>query len=197
MNQDRSIIISKTLSRLLRHNPKSQIELDVKGAISLDDLVDFMRTISPFKDTGLTHEEVRQTVSLDEKQRFHIDGNRIRALSGHSFEVQSDGEPFYPAGPLYFGTAGKGIQILEKGFVDSAKLKVRLHYTYHDAEVIANSREGEPVVFEIDAERLAADGWSFEKLLNGEILTDPFSGDYVTEAAHPKFVELRVHRPRH
>src|SRR5690606_14765672 len=116
-----------------------------------------------------------------------IDGDTIRALSGHSFPVDTGGEPFDPDGPLYFGTTQASRRVLDEGLLNSKKLKVRLSYSHQEAFGIASSRPaGDPLVIEVDAVRLAQDGWSFELLSNGEILTNPIGPEYLSEARDPK-----------
>lgn len=194
MIEERATIISKTLSRILRHNPHG-IAIDEHGFADLPIIIAHMLSFAPFKDTGLSYEEVTFTVESDTKGRFHIYGGCIRALSGHSFPVEIEGEEFYPAGPLFFGTvAQRRTSILENGLSQGQKIKIRLSYSYQEALGIATARpHGEPFVAEVDAERLAADGWTFKLLPNGEIVTDRFGGDYVSEARDPKVVPL--HRP--
>jgi putative RNA 2'-phosphotransferase len=195
MDDGRKVVISKTLSRILRHNPSSAVEVDAEGFCDLYALISYMRTIRPFCETGLDMAEILETVSVDPKVRFEMRGNSVRALSGHSFKVDTGGEAFYPSGPLYFGTTEQSRRLLSEGLVLSRKLKVRLSYSYQEALGVAASRPGgRPLVIEVDAERLSADGWTFEIVSNGEILTDPIGADYLSEARDPKIVSLR--RPR-
>ena len=186
MDQERNVVISKTLSRILRHNPSGAVTIGGDGYTELSELVSYMRTIRPFCDTGLEDREVTETVATDPKCRFQIEGSYVRALSGHSFEVETGGVPYYPGGPLYFGTTEGSRRVLSEGLTLSKKLKVRLSATYHEASEVASARPGDsPLVIEVDAERLADDGRTFEVLSNGEILTDPVGADYLTEAREP------------
>lgn len=186
MDEARYTVISKALSRILRHNPSSAVVIDGAGFTSLYGLMKYMRTVRPFSETGLEMDEVLHTVENDPKGRFQTDGDTIRAMSGHSFKVDTGGTPFYPIGPLYFGTTEKSRRVLSEGLTVSKKLKVRLSYSYREALAVAELRpSGDPLVVEVDAERLSEDGWSFEVLSNGEILTDPISADYLSEARNP------------
>ena len=55
------------------------------------------------------------------------DGKKIRALSGHSFEVYLGYPPYGPKGDLYFGTSVLAAdEIVEHGLTQSTKVKVRL-----------------------------------------------------------------------
>ena len=187
MDNERKTVISKTLSRLLRHNPGDVVLIDARGFTGLAMLLAHMRTLPPFSTTGLAAGEVMETVGNDGKGRFEIEGGRIRARSGHSFPVSDDGEPYVPSGPLFFGTVGASrAAILEHGMTMSSKLKVRLSRSYDEALRVAEARPGDdPFIVEVDAERLAADGWTFGLLPNGEVVTDHFGSGYVSVAQAP------------
>jgi putative RNA 2'-phosphotransferase len=193
MNEERAAIISKTLSRVLRHNPGANggVAIDLQGFTDLVTFVPHLNTLRPFDEAPVSVREIEEVVGSDFKKRFQIAGGRIRAYSGHSFPVEIGGEAFYPAGPLYFGTTEKSRRVLEDGLTVSKKLKVRLSYSYPEALEIASARPGDhPLVIEVDAERLADDGASFELLPNGEIVTDPIDPEYLVEAQAHKPVHL-------
>nr|WP_250807672.1 RNA 2'-phosphotransferase [Neorhizobium tomejilense] len=191
MEEERQVVISKTLSRILRHNPSSAVKIDGSGYTDLAGLIVYMKSVRPFSQTGIETEEIFETVQNDPKRRFQINGASIRAMSGHSFPVDTGGEAFYPSGPLYFGTTEQSRRVLTEGLTLSKKLKVRLSYSYQEALGVAVARSGDnPLVIEVDAERLANDGWAFEMLSNGEVLTDPIGPDYLSEARDPKVVPM-------
>ncbi|MBY3433436.1 hypothetical protein HFN89_04680 [Rhizobium laguerreae] len=185
MNEDRATIISKTLSRVLRHNPGANggVVIDPQGFTDLATFVPHLNTLRPFTEAPVSLEEIEEVVGVDFKKRFQIAGGRIRAYSGHSFPVEIGGVAFHPAGPLYFGTTERSREVLEHGLTVSKKLKVRLSHSFQEARAVALARPGDqPLIIEVDAERLADDGASFELLPNGEIVTDPIDPKYLTEA---------------
>lgn len=177
--------LSKSLSFLLRHNTDAHpVGIDGKGFAALDDVVAAINSHSGTKGS-VTANDVAEAVRQDEKGRFEIslrkDGPYIRALSGHSFPVEVEGEEFTPEGPLWFGTTMDAYaRIDEHGLAQTAKLKVRLRETREEAEGVAAARKGDPLVVEVDAQALAADGYRFVKLANGEIVTDRFGRDRCT-----------------
>lgn len=185
MDEERAVLISKTLSRILRHNPGANggVAIDIAGFTELTTFVPYLNSLRPFTEAPLSLSEIEEVVGADFKQRFQIANGRIRAFSGHSFVVNMGGEPFYPAGPLYFGTTEQSRSVLVHGLTVSKKLKVRLSCSYQEALGIASARpHPHPLIIEVDAERLAAEGWSFELLPNGEIVTDPMGPEYLSEA---------------
>jgi putative RNA 2'-phosphotransferase len=193
MTDERATIVSKTLSRILRHNPGTNggVPIDMEGFTELSTFVPYLNGLRPFTEEPLSLAEIEEVVGSDFKQRFQIAGGRIRAFSGHSFPVSTGGEPFYPAGPLYFGTTEESRRLFKDGLTVSKKLKVRLSYSYQEALGIAAARPGkQPLIIEVDAERLASDGASFELLPNGEIVTDPIAPDYLSEAHDPKVIRF-------
>lgn len=71
--------ISKRLSYVLRHNPSSAgLTLDANGWVAVADLLEAL---------GLTRAQLDEVVSRNDKQRFMIMGDRIRASQGHSVQV--------------------------------------------------------------------------------------------------------------
>jgi putative RNA 2'-phosphotransferase len=175
--------LSKALSLILRHNNgHRRLDFDLHGWTDIVQVSELVSTQKAYGGRG-SIAEIVSAVATDDKTRFEIDedGTRIRALSGHSFEVDIEGEPFVPDGPLYFGTVTDRVDdIVAHGFTGSSKLLVRLTPDRETAERIAARRQGDSVVFEIDAKRLAADGQTFNRLSNGEVVTSKFGPGYTT-----------------
>lgn len=176
-------ILTKRLSKILRHNAgKRQIQFDNQGYAPLVVVLETLRMETDVVDT-LTAEQLIEALEAGDKQRFEIvesEGEaHIRAFSGHSFDVDIDGKPYIPDGSLWFGTSQDAKDDLcEFGFFGKTKLKVRLMRNRSDALEIAKTRGGGPLLVEIDAERMVADGWEFGLLDNGEVVTDHFGPEY-------------------
>jgi len=179
--------LSTAFVGLLRHNEGQRIAIDRQGWADLDDVIGILSAYQRVQDVGLPLDRdlIAEMVCGDEKNRFQLsdDGRRIRATSGHSFEVDLGLAPFVPETPLYFGTVvDKADDIRREGLTGSAKNKVRLVRTQEEALAIAEARGCEgPLVLEIDAPALARDGFEFGIAPSGEILVDRFGAEYVTE----------------
>lgn len=186
MSDKQQAYLSRSLSFILRHKDRSggsTVRIDHSGFASLDDVVTAINSHQKTRiiDAGM----IVETVHNDVKGRFELvdDGEvlRIRALSGHTFRVDIAGNDFTPEGPLWFGTTMEAFdRIEEHGLACSAKLKARLRATREEAEAIAASRRGDPLLIEVDAERLSSHGYRFTRLSNGEIVTDRFGREYCT-----------------
>jgi len=70
--------VSKTMSYYLRHH------LDAFESRSEDGYVAIAELLSKKEFRGVTEADIKRLVAINEKQRFVIDGDRIRASQGHS-----------------------------------------------------------------------------------------------------------------
>ena len=186
MDQDALNAFSKGLSGLLRHNNGEPLSFDSHGFADVGAAVAAMNATKRARNLGVGFDAdaLAEVVARDGKGRFELsgDGSRVRAVSGHSFEVDLSLEPFAPTGPLWYGTVlDKAGKIVAEGLTDSRKIKVRLHDSPEAATAVAEARGREgPAVFEVDAERMASDGFAFGRTANGEILVDHFGPPYLT-----------------
>ncbi len=179
MDDRRLILVSKYLSRILRHAPSDLgLELEVGGWVRIDDL----RTGASQDGFIVSHEELEQVVSGNDKQRFSIDptGERIRANQGHSVNVNLELEATLPPEFLYHGTAQQSVAaILARGL-----LKMRRHHVHLSAEVATASkvgaRHGRPVVFEVAATAMAQADFTFFRSANGVWLVEHVPPQYLS-----------------
>lgn len=162
---------SKLLSYVLRHCPETMgIQLDGSGWADVAELlVALERHGKP-----LTREELEEVVATNNKQRFAFseDGQRIRASQGHSIPVDLGLKPLAPPRALYHGTAESKLDgILREGLTRGNRNHVHLS---PDAEtaIKVGRRHGKPVVLEIHAAKMDAEGFKFYLSDNGIWLTD-------------------------
>lgn len=149
LNQAMEHSLSKLMSKILRHSPgEFGVVLDPEdGSCPVASLMEAIQA-QP-KWSGITQDDIEQVVRNSEKQRFAIDGGRIRARYGHSHDrVQyTAGEP--PA-ILYHGTNKKALaSILMEGLNSMNRQYVHLSEGTHFA-TLAGSRRGELVILQID-----------------------------------------------
>lgn len=175
-------LITKSLSRLLRHNPDGVLSVDRHGFVPVDSVIQHLNGLQAF--AGKLHREhIEEALNDPQKIRFALskDGLKIRALSGHSFEVDLGYEQYVPTGTLYFGTTEEARhKIEEHGLALSKKHFIRLVETFERAIEIAEARPGSgPMVIEVDAVALADDGHEFLHAENGEILCGKFDKRYL------------------
>ncbi len=153
------------LSFVLRHRPSALgITLDPNGWADAEELIRRMNEKYPF-----TASDLERVVKNDDKQRYSFseDGKRIRANQGHSINVDVKLEERMPPDVLYHGTAERFIEsIMEKGLLPDTRLYVHLSSTIEKA-ICVGKRHGKPVVFRVDAGRMAEDGHIFYLSRNG------------------------------
>ena len=168
---------SKFLALILRHKPETiDISLDERGWADVDALIVGIAKTRPF-DRGMLEEIVR----TDEKQRysFNEDKTLIRANQGHSIPVDIGLEKKNPPPILYHGTGKKYVESIEaQGLLPKSRLYVHLSADLQTA-VKVGSRHGTPVVYQIDTDRMAADGYDFYLSANGVWLTKTVPAAYL------------------
>jgi putative RNA 2'-phosphotransferase len=168
---------SKRLSYVLRHRPDAiGITLTDDGWIEIDTLLKALNAHGTRIDRAI----LDQVVAGNDKQRFTIDGDRIRANQGHSIEVDLGYEPAQPPDVLFHGTATRNLgSIYQQGLI-----KGRRHHVHLSAETSTatkvGSRHGTPAVLIVDAAAMVAAGHTFYVSANGVWLTDAVPPTYLS-----------------
>lgn len=161
---------SRKLAYLLRHDCGYRYETG--GWRFVSDLID---------NHSFTSEEIEAIVSTDAKGRFELnrDKTKVRALYGHSVEIELMLHSQCPPEFLYHGTASKYISsIMHCGLLPKARLYVHLT---EDIKVAAmtGSRHGEPIVLKMLSNLMYSDGYIFHRLDNGVWLTKEVPIEYI------------------
>jgi putative RNA 2'-phosphotransferase len=170
-DQQKMIRLSKRLSRHLRHAPEEiGLRLDPAGWVDLDDLLAALR---------VSRAEVLAVVAANDKQRFAVEGNRIRANQGHTVAVELDLPVAEPPPLLYHGTVDRFLaEIRRDGLRPMKRHDVHLSPNVETA-VRVGSRRGKPVVLAVDAAAMRADGHEFRVSANGVWLTAAVPPNYL------------------
>lgn len=146
------IKVSKFLSLILRHRPEvGGIELDVNGWTPISGVLAAVESnVGPF-----TREDLEALVRDNDKQRFIIDGDRIRANQGHSVEIDLGLQPSQPPAVLYHGTKTEFLpSIMREGLTKKTRQHVHLSADIETAERVAARRSGGSTIFEIKTEAM-------------------------------------------
>ena len=171
--------VSKFLSYVLRHAPESiDLPLDANGWASIDELI----AKAQAKGTRLELDAIHEAVATNDKQRFAIsdDGTRIRASQGHSIEVDLALAQQAPPDRLYHGTATRFVEsIRQQGLIPGSRQHVHLSAD-RDTATTVGSRHGKPVVLDVDARAMHADGIVFYRSENGVWLTAAVPAQYLS-----------------
>ena len=173
MNTKRS---SKFLSLVLRHKPETiGITLDENGWVSVDKLLEALAQ----HNRTMTESELNELVRTNDKQRFIIEGSRIRANQGHSVSIDLALEPRRPPAKLFHGTAERFIdKILNQGLRKMSRQHVHLSTNIEIASKVG-IRHGKLALLEIDTARMYDEGCLFYLSENGVWLVENVPTNYI------------------
>ena len=175
---------SKFMSLILRHDPAAAgIVLDANGWANINDMLAGMAD----KGFPVTRAILDEIVAEDSKQRYAIsdDGLRIRANQGHSIRVDVGLEEVRPPDVLFHGTASRfGDAIRREGL--KAMSRQHVHLSPDEPTALAvGRRHGKPVIFRVDAKRMADAGVKFYRSANGVWLVEAVPAEYLSELPTP------------
>ena len=173
---DKSNSLGKFISYILRHHPETVgIEVDEHGWADTEDLINGIA-----KTRNFNMQMLEEIVRTDSKQRysFNEDKTLIRANQGHSIPVDVELEQKNPPEILWHGTAEKYVESINQiGLIRKSRLYVHLSKDYETAKTVG-SRHGKPSVYQVNAKKMAADGYPFYLSVNGVWLTKEVSVRY-------------------
>lgn len=146
--------LSKEISYALRHAPwEYELEMNEEGFVPLEQLLNALE---------ITKEDALKVMEISEKKRLELDGDRIRALYGHSIPMHIKKVEGTPPAILYHGTAKRFIDsIKEKGLLPMNRQYVHLSVDVETATAVGKRRDHNPVLLKIDAQKAIADGIKF------------------------------------
>ncbi|MDG1949559.1 MAG: RNA 2'-phosphotransferase [bacterium] len=164
---------SKYLSFILRHNPEAGgITLDKEGWASVDEIIKGSKK-------QITREQIEAAVRDNDKKRFELHEDHIRASQGHSVPVDIKMDAYVPQGPVYHGTVEKNVKsILKDGLQPRNRIHVHLSKDVETATSVGK-RHGAPILLEIDARRMRADGIPLMESKNGVVLAKEVPPRYI------------------
>ncbi|MFF9312059.1 RNA 2'-phosphotransferase [Streptomyces sp. NPDC014748] len=172
----RAVKVSKYLSKHLRHQPERiGLTLDEGGWVAVDALI----AAAAAHGFPFTRDELDRVVAANDKQRFAIDGDLIRASQGHTVEVDLGLPPATPPPYLYHGTVARYVEpIRAEGLRPMNRHDVHLSPDRETATRVG-ARRGRPVVLFVDAAAMHRDGHVFHVSANGVWLTRAVPPQYL------------------
>ncbi|MER7128819.1 RNA 2'-phosphotransferase [Streptosporangium saharense] len=169
MDERRTVRISKYLARHLRHQPERiGITLDDGGWVEVGTLLAAAAAHGfPFSPA-----ELERVVADNDKRRYVIEDDRIRASQGHSVTVDLGLPVAEPPAFLYHGTVARNVAAIRaEGLRPMNRHHVHLSPDRRTATRVG-SRRGAPVVLVVDAAAMRGAGHEFRTSANGVWLTD-------------------------
>lgn len=180
-NNERDLKLSRYFSYILRHSPQSiKLHMEPSGFV---DIKDFMFKAFMYDNIIFDIEDVERIVSKDNKQRYEIKENMIRAVQGHSISfVNLKLKSIEPPQILYHGTKEKYMMsICKQGILSQSRQFVHLSKLKNVALEVGNRRNGETVILRVYAKRMIEDGYKFYQAKNGV---------WLTHKVPPKYFEI-------
>ena len=169
--------IGKYVSMLLRHHPEEAgVVLDEHGWTDVEDLIEKVQPRYP-----LTVELLQELAYGKDKQRYEFsdDGKKVRAVHGHSVDVDLGYEEKQPPSVLYHGSATKfSDSIGEKGLLKQNRQFVHLSENVEQAKSVGR-RHGKLILYGVKAEEMYRDGHKFYRSTSGVWLTDHVPVQYL------------------
>ncbi len=103
--------ITRSLAYMLRHKPEEfDLELDRFGAADCSEVV---QALNERLGEPIEEEDLHEAIESGDRVRYDIKSGRIRALYGHSIEVDP-GEPCKPPELLYVGLGSRDAERAER-----------------------------------------------------------------------------------
>ena len=179
-NEDRRrLLLSKYLSKYLRHRPEDLgLTLMPGGWVEVDALL----AASVRKGFPVSRDEIEEVVARNDKKRFAFDesGTLIRAQQGHSAPVDLELEPAALPERLYHGTTERNLtEILRRGLLKMRRHHVHLSPDEATARAVG-ARRGRSVVLAVEAGEMYRDGYTFYRSGNGVWLVERVSPRYLS-----------------
>lgn len=181
MNENELSWFGRTLTGILRHFPeKFGLDMDAQAWVDMDEIIDNVRQKNP-RSRWLRPEHIIGIVKTDDKGRYQVKMNKVRATYGHSLDVAldlpTDDIPealFYPSSPE------EAEVLLEVGIRHSDRAMVHLSDTKISAKEAGSHRVTNPVILMVNTEDAIQDGVVIQKAGNHVYVTDFIPPNYIS-----------------
>ncbi|WP_371616795.1 RNA 2'-phosphotransferase [Streptomyces sp. NBC_00454] len=176
MDDRRTVKVSKYVSKHLRHQPERiGLVLDPQGWVEIDDLLG----AAAAHGFRISRAELDHVVAANDKQRFAVEGTRIRASQGHTVSVDLGLPEAEPPAYLYHGTVAAVLDAIRaEGLRPMARHHVHLSPDRETATRVG-ARRGRPIVLSVDAGAMHAAGHVFRISANGVWLADSVPPEFI------------------
>lgn len=169
--------VSKQVSYLLRHDPED-LEMDENGYVKIEDLLGKLEERFPDVDRGYL-----EKINSEGKRRYEIKDDKIRAVYGHTIDVDLDLPEDEEVKKLYHGTTEWSARsILEEGLQSKDRQKTHLSADRKTAEEVGRRRTEDPVILKIDVESARKDGIKFYRATDQVYLCEGVPPQYISRA---------------
>jgi len=175
MSENVKTQVSKYVSYLLRHNPEN-LKMDREGFVPLDELLAKIKTRYPVADEKLLLDIIHES----DKKRYEVVGDKIRALYGHTIDVNVNLEEDMEVTVLFHGTTPQAARkIMKTGLKPMRRKWVHLSPTKEIAIEVGRRRASAPAILAVDASLARRDGVKFYKATNKVYLCGYVPAKYI------------------
>jgi len=163
MSNSQRKALSHLMSALLRHIPHEvDLELDNEGFVDVSELVKAIKERWRNKHLyrWVNEEHVKAVALLDEKGRFEIRDNKIRAKYGHSVKVNLKYDIDYEVQRLYHGTVKRFLEsIFRQGLLPGKRMYVHLTSSIDEALSAGKRKGNDVIILEVNVDCLRNHGY--------------------------------------
>ncbi|GAA1549804.1 RNA 2'-phosphotransferase [Nocardioides humi] len=154
--------LSRAVSQALRHAPwLYELELDEEGWAPVDQLLASLREKGGAWGS-VDRDALERMLATATKRRHELDGDRIRALYGHSVPGRIRRRVATPPARLFHGTAPETWAVIQaEGLAPMRRQFVHLSVDRETALMVGRRKSASPVLLLIDAAGAAAAGACF------------------------------------
>jgi len=169
--------LGRLVAGALRHFPEDLgLDMDRQGWVDLATLGEVIKTRHRWSNQHM----VIALAESDPKQRYEIDGGRIRARYGHSVNIEMD-HPENEMPKLYYGASEEEAdRIIEIGLKSASQRYVHLSTTPEKAWHVGTFRTSNPRVIQIDAREAMAAGVKMMVVNEDIVISDPIPSIYLS-----------------
>jgi putative RNA 2'-phosphotransferase len=175
--------LSRMMAGTLRHFPdRFDLNMDDRGWVNLFDMVDAFRDARDDLH-WLRPRHIQAVVESDEKGRYEVDGDMIRATYAHSVDIQLDLPTDDVPDTLFFPcTQEESDHLLSDGLRPTDRRYVHLSKTYRNAWEAGSGRIDAPMILEVDVRAAEKDGLEVMHAASTVYLIDEVPGKYLGTA---------------
>jgi putative RNA 2'-phosphotransferase len=172
--------LGRIMAGCLRHFPQRyELRMDSRGFVPLAALIQAVQAKLP-KFRFLRPHHLYAIAQTDDKGRYEVRDNNIRATYGHTVQVDLDlptndipEKLYYPVPPTLIDEA------LEKGIDPTDRKKVHLSKSIDAAAAAGAGSADDPIIVEIDAAKMISDGSVIMRAGTVVYLADRVPGEYL------------------
>lgn len=156
------IRLSKIISYALRHAPLDfNLSVSKEGWVSIAELVEGIKRVEPDLNE-LRIEDIYEAIYTQKKIRHEISSERIRALYGHSIQINSNNNFAVPPVHLFHGTAIEKIDwIRSEGIKKMSRQFVHLSEDEQEATIVGKRKSSNVIVLKINSRLADKEGINF------------------------------------